>query len=105
MNELSNTSDWTDTDWNKFRDWLTGMLKISPVTVTFVKSDGTERVMKCTLQPESLPPVEVKEGKTEKKKSDSVISAYDLEAKGWRSFTVRKVKHVSLTIGEENGTV
>ena len=55
------TSEWTDKDWNKFTTWLKGMLHVSDMSVTFTKADGTERVMKCTLQPELLPKVEIKE--------------------------------------------
>ena len=44
------TKDWTEQDWDKFTNWLTGMLKINEtVTVTFTKVDGSERVMNCTL--------------------------------------------------------
>lgn len=93
------TSDWTDNDWDKFREWLVGMLKISPVTVTFTKKDGSERVMNCTLLPELLPKVEIVEGKEYRKKSEDVVSVYDLEAQGWRSFTLKNVTRVNLTIG------
>lgn len=89
---------WTDNDWDKFTKWLTGMLHVSPVTVTFTKKDGTERVMKCTLDPKELPPQLVNESKSERKKSDNTIAVYDLEAKGWRSFTIKSVKRVELTI-------
>ena len=93
------TKDWTATDWDKFSEWLTGMLRITPVTVTFTKKDGTERVMNCTLQSELLPPVELKENKVERKKSENTIAVYDLDAKGWRSFTLKSVTHVSTTLG------
>ena len=51
------TAEWTDKDWDKFTKWLGGMLRVSEGTVTFTKSDGTERVMKCTLMPDQLPKV------------------------------------------------
>ena len=93
------TADWTDNEWNTFRDWLKGMLKVGPATVTFTKKDGTERVMKCTLNPEQLPKVEVKEDKEPRKqKTDDVVAVYDLEASGWRSFTLRAVKRVEFAL-------
>lgn len=91
-------SDWTEDEWIKFREWLLGMLYVSPVTVIFTKKDGSERTMNCTLLPDMLPKVEIKENKQPKKKSDSVISVYDLDQKGWRSFTLKSVKQVKLSV-------
>jgi hypothetical protein len=60
---MTPTTDWSDNEWNTFREWVTGILKSTPeVTVTFTKKDGTERVMKCTLDPAVLPKQEIKEG-------------------------------------------
>jgi hypothetical protein len=89
-----NTSvEWTDVEWKTFADWAISMLKIGPATVVFTKKDGTERTMQCTLEPDVLPKVEVKEDKkTNRKQSDTSIAVYDIEAKGWRSFTIRAVK-------------
>ncbi len=96
------TKDWTDNEWNKFTNWLTGMLKINEsVTVTFTKVDGTIRVMNCTLKPELLPVVEVKplaEGKLPRKESTTSIRVYDLEKNEWRSFTTKNVTKVEFTI-------
>tara|TARA_R110000868_G_scaffold168243_1_gene402901 strand:- start:691 stop:1005 length:315 start_codon:yes stop_codon:yes gene_type:complete len=89
-----NTSvEWTDVEWKTFADWAISMLKIGPATVVFTKKDGTERTMQCTLEPNVLPKVELKEDKkTNRKQSDTSIAVYDIEAKGWRSFTIRAVK-------------
>jgi hypothetical protein len=91
-------TEWTDKDWDKFTKWLHGMLLQGPAKVTFTKKDGTERVMECTLQPDVLPPVELKEDKPERKKSDTSMAVYDLEAKGWRSFVIKSVKKVNIEI-------
>ena len=96
------TKDWTDSEWNNFTNWLTGMLKVNEtVTVTFTKVDGTVRVMNCTLKPELLPVVEAKplaEGKQPRKESTTSIRVYDLEKKEWRSFTTKNVTKVEFTI-------
>ena len=89
---------WTDTDWNKFTEWLNGMLHMGPATVTFTKSDGTDRVMKCTLEPDKLPKVEIKEGVKPRKESTTSMRVFDLEKNEWRSFTIKKVKQVNITI-------
>lgn len=89
---------WNESEWDKFTVWLKGMLSVSPVTVTFTKKDGTERVMKCTLDPKELPAQAVTESKKERKKSDNTLAVYDLESKGWRSFTIKSVTRVEITI-------
>jgi hypothetical protein len=94
------TKDWTESDWDKFTNWLTGMLKINEsVTVTFTKKDGTERVMNCTLKPELLPEAKpVAEGKEPRKESTTSIRVYDLEKQEWRSFTTKNVTKVEFSI-------
>lgn len=102
------TAEWTDKDWDKLTVWLKEVLQVNPVTVTFTKKDGTERVMKCTLQPELLPVVETKpivEGKEPRKESTTSMRVFDLEKKEWRSFTIRSVKHISTVLGEEDDKV
>ena len=94
------TKDWTEKDWDKFSNWLIGMLKINEtVTVTFTKVDGTERVMNCTLKPELLPEAKpLAEGKTPRKESSTSIRVYDLEKQEWRSFTTKNVTRVEFSI-------
>ena len=101
-----------ETDLSQYKDWLTSNLKLGPVTVTFTKKDGTDRVMKCTLS-ESL--VQVVEKKTdtrdekltdllkdmpkkERKINEDVLPVYDLEAKAWKSFRWDSIKHVTITV-------
>jgi len=95
------TKDWTDSEWSEFTNWLNGMLKTTEVTVTFIKKDGTVRVMKCTLKPDVLPVVEVKplaEGKQPRKESTTSIRVFDVELKEWRSFTTQSVTKVEFSI-------
>jgi hypothetical protein len=54
--------------------------------------------MNCTLNPDQLPPAPVTENKKERKVNDDVLAVYDIEAKGWRSFTLKTVIRVQLTI-------
>lgn len=95
------TSEWTDNDWDKLTEWLNGVLKVTEVTVTFTKKDGTERVMKCTLNPELLPKVEQKaitEDKKPRKESTTSMRVFDLEKNEWRSFTTKSIKNISATL-------
>jgi len=91
-------NDMTDDELKHFNLWLKDMLKFGPVSVTFTKKDGTERVMECTLRPDLLPSVVVTEDAEPKRKktaNEDVMAVYDLEAKGWRSFTLKSVKRIS----------
>ena len=95
---MSITEDWTDVEWDNFSIWLKAMLTSSDGVVTFIKSDGTERVMKCTLVPDQLPKVEIKEDAKPRKESTTSMRVFDLEKNEWRSFTIKKVKQVNFTI-------
>ena len=98
MNVLT---EWKDKDWDKFTKWLKSMLTMSDVTVTFTKTDGTERIMKCTLNPEMLPKVEPKtitEDAKPRKENTSAMRVFDLEKNEWRSFTIKNVTRVELTV-------
>ena len=98
-NEVYNpTEDWAEDDWTTFTTWLKGALQSNEVTVTFTKKDGSDRVMKCTLDPKVLPPSPVIEAKTERKKSENTLAVYDLEAQAWRSFTIKSVKKITFSI-------
>ena len=84
-----------------FKKWLKGHLNFGPVTVTFTKKDGTERVMNCTTNSDLVPPVPVIENalpKRDKKANEEVMSVYDLDAKGWRSFRWDSIKQVRFTL-------
>lgn len=71
---------------------MVNVLKESEATVTFTKKDGTERVMKCTLQTEFLPIQKPKpEGYVARKPNDEVIAVFDIEKKAFRSFRIDSV--------------
>jgi hypothetical protein len=91
-------TEFTEKDWDIFREWLGGMLKHGPAKVTFTKTDGTERVMNCTLEADKLPKVEIKEGATPRKESNTSLRVFDLDKNAWRSFTIKSVKNVEISI-------
>lgn len=84
----------------KLHKWLKSMLSVTEVTVTFTKVDGTERVMRCTLEAGKLPPVVVKEDAKPRKTSDSTkaLRVFDVEKQEWRSFTIKNIKRIELTL-------
>jgi hypothetical protein len=88
---------------NSFRERLISTLKTSICTVTFLKTDGTVREMKCTLKQDLLdeyfPVVEsdVSEIKPEKKKrlpNPDLISVVDVDLKQWRSFKINSIMKI-----------
>jgi hypothetical protein len=95
----------SEEDSQLFKKWLKSHLAFGPVTVTFTKKDGTERVMECTTSTALVPQEPVVEGaepKREKKINEEVCPVYDLEANHWKSFRWDSIKSVSFKIGEDN---
>ena len=96
-----NLKDMDDLTEAALHAWLKMVLLQQSATVTFTKVDGTERVMKCTLEAKDLPPiVPLAEGKTPRKETTSTkaLRVFDLEKKEWRSFTTKNVKRIELDI-------
>jgi hypothetical protein len=85
-NSLNGTIDQNEVSWRN--EYLKGILQTGIANVTFVKKDGTQRVLRCTLSPTELP-VQTdleKAFKQQKTPNPEVLAVWDLENKGWRSF-------------------
>lgn len=84
-----------DTETALFRSNLLNTLKLGPTVVTFIKKDGTKRVMECTLRSDLLPVKKPEDGdgkpKKERKKNENQCVVYDLKENDWRSFTYDSV--------------
>lgn len=80
-----------------FRSWLKDMLEVDECKITFTKTDGTERVMRCTLE-HSVVSKYVK--KTDRKSENSEsIRVWDLDKNDWRTVKFDSIKEISFTIG------
>ena len=101
LNTYEPATDYTDADWEIFGKWIKGVLITSTPTIIFTKKDGTERAMKCTLRTDALPVQEIKEDKAPRKQSTTSIAVYDIEANGWRSFTINTVKRVEFALSDD----
>jgi glutaredoxin len=69
-----------------------------PVTVEFMKADGTIRVLKGTLHPKFLPVVNIGLGevtKAPKSLNARLVTVFDVEANDWRSFNIDTVISVT----------
>ena len=95
---MSNTEFTSETG----QKWLKSLLSERAVSITFIKSDGTERVLKCTLNSELITgkvTTEPKEPKTATRKvSDEVLPVFDLENDGWRSFRWDSITQVGFSL-------
>jgi hypothetical protein len=83
------------------KDELVEKLLVEEVFVTFTKADGTDRTMLCTKQfskiPQEFHPKTDKVVKLDENGNvieTDLISVWDLEKRGWRSFNFTKVKTI-----------
>ncbi len=81
------------------RSDVLALLKSEIVDIEFVKKDGTNRLMTCTLREESLPKqVDIEELINTRKGNPDVLAVFDVINQGWRSFRWDSLKKVN---GEE----
>ena len=97
MNEAEFNEEWTDEGAEIFFDRLKTIMREQEIKITFTKKDGTERVMRCTLDPAKLPVQESTETNANRKVSTETMAVFDLDVQGWRSFTKKSVKCVDFT--------
>jgi hypothetical protein len=81
------------------RDDLKHILEQNVVEVDFLKLNGDRRVMTCTLR-EDIKPRATKADPISQKAvrdvSDAVVSVWDINARGWRSFRYERVNSVKV---------
>lgn len=95
MNEINETNEINYTDV-RTQEMVENLLTAGEVVVTFIKVDGSERVMRCTLNETLIPFDAVPSGDTPRMKRDEVRPVYDLDAAGWRSFRWDSITEVSV---------
>jgi hypothetical protein len=100
-------------DVNKaiIRDWVKSLAQVTEVKVEFLKADGTLREMRCTLNPDKLPPLPVvtgpvdgivKESKKPRKEADPhSLRVFDLDKNEWRSFRFDRLQKIGAEISLE----
>ena len=77
------------------RSDLQTQLRGEILEVTFTKVNGDKRVMNCTLMEQIMPTTtEEKKNTTDKKVNEDILSVWDIDAKGWRSFRINTVTRV-----------
>jgi hypothetical protein len=79
------TNSLNEASWQN--EYLKKTLFENVVNVLFVKKDGTERKLICTLKPDLLPvQTDLEEAVQKKTPNPDVLAVWDIENKGWRSF-------------------
>lgn len=76
------------------REDLIDHLRDHIVEVKFLKRDGTERVMNCTLRGDIIPEATKSDPISQEKirqLNEEVIPVWDCDKEGWRSFRVDSV--------------
>jgi hypothetical protein len=94
----------------EIRAWVKGLLITSEITVDFVKADGTERSMRCTLDSNRIPSIPAgtifksstanPDGLTENKKprkqpDPHSVRVFDTEKNEWRSFRFDRLQKIT----------
>lgn len=86
------------------KEALIDILHVGGCVIKFVKKDGSNRDMNCTLNPTYLR--ENNALPKEKKDPDEIvvdtpiIRVYDIDNKGWRSFDYNTIRWNEMGIGE-----
>ena len=78
---------------------LRNQLTQNVMVVDFTKLNGDKRVMTCTLREDIKPPATKTDTMSLKKVRDmteAVVSVWDVNAKGWRSFRYDRVNSVEI---------
>ena len=69
------------------------MLQTGICNITFTKSDGTERNMRCTLVEGVAVPYERKTERVKEKHPD-IIAVWDVDLASWRSFNYNSLTQI-----------
>jgi hypothetical protein len=88
-------SKLSDEDQELFSTMVKDILRTGMCEVSFVKQDGTDRVLQCTLNQQYLPVVEATEEKPARKKNKEVCAVFDTDLNEWRSFRYDSLKAIT----------
>lgn len=86
MTNLQNGSTQQQDEASWRNEYLKTELFKNIVNVTFIKKDGTQRNMRCTLRSDLLPAQTDLEEAVSKTPSATSLAVWDLDNNGWRSF-------------------
>lgn len=85
---------------SEFQSWIKGLLhdtNVENLRITFTKSDGTDREMRCTLVEGAIPTEKAPKG-TGREAPTTTQRVFDLDKQEWRSFKWDSVKAVEFDL-------
>lgn len=100
--DINVIEEGADTNSDEFKTWMKGLLhdtNVENLCITFVKSDGTDRTMRCTLVESNIPTDKTPKG-TGREAPSTTQRVFDLDKQEWRSFKWDAVKNVSFSVGK-----
>jgi hypothetical protein len=80
------------------KNFVKKVLQEGVVNITFTKVDGRERNMKCTLSSKIVPAAPEKKTERTRPENQNVLSVWDTENNGWRSFRWDSIKNFSFEV-------
>lgn len=83
----------------EFRDWMRAVLRNERVNIRFIKADGTERWLHCTLHPALMPMAESTDPAL-RRPSETAQSVWDIDKQAWRSFRWDSIREFSFNLGD-----
>lgn len=65
--------------------------------ITFTKTDGSVREMRCTLMSDYLPVRQIEENvrHVPRRENDNVLAVWDIDTQDWRSFRLDSVTNIN----------
>lgn len=87
----------TDRSSSPTRQDYLDLLHKYKLEIAFVKKDGSDRVMLCTLRSDLLPPYDGDGGST-KKPDEANLTVWDIESQGFRKIQISTIKSVQVMI-------
>ncbi len=76
----------------KFRNWLLTVLGTTVVSITFTKTNGQVRQMRCTTMPSYVNNV------VSSSDSEFICKVWDVDANAWRSFYFDSITDLSFDL-------
>lgn len=83
-------------DQQQFKEFVHGVLTEGVVTVEFIKADGQQRTMNCTLS-ETLGAVRVNKD-TQRTPNPDICVVWDCDQDAWRSFRWDRLQRIEFTL-------
>lgn len=90
-----NYSEFSIDEQKLFREWLRGVLQTNIVKITFIKKDGSERIMNATLIENKIAKIKGTELSND---SDNLIKVTDVDINEWRAIKFNSIKEIHFSL-------